>query len=251
MKRTSVYIINFLLALLCSISAIIAQEQDTIDIPLKIKLGLEVTGPAKYFNNKDVLSTEGFFSVDLNEKRSVMLGTGYLDYSYSQYNYIYRNKGIFVRTGIDFNLLKPQKSQGKYWAGIGLHYGLSRFTSETPSIKQDNYWGTATSSIGKQTNWAHFIEATPGVRAEIFDNFSMGWTISLRLLLHSGTGSDARPIYFPGFGNGSKSIATGISYFLTWNIPYKRIKVIIVEEPPEEPEEYEETNSEGFQQIRP
>jgi len=235
MRRTSAYFISLLLVLF--ISSVPVHGQDTINIPLKIKVGLEVSGPAIYFSDKKILNAEGYISVDLDEKRSVVFGAGYLDYKYSQYNYNYLNKGIFVRSGVDFNLLKPDKSKGKYWAGIGLRYGISRFTSEVPSFKKENYWGTRSSAIASQTNWGHFIEASPGVRAEVLRNFSIGWTVSLRMLLYTGTGKDLRPIYFPGFGNGGKTFSTGISYFIVWNIPYKKINVIIKKEVPEETED--------------
>lgn len=214
-----------------------AAAQDTIDMPLKIRIGAEVSGPAIYFYDRNILSAEGYGALDLNEKHSVMLGAGYANYRYSQYNYEYQANGIFMRTGIDFNLLTPQKTRGIYWAGIGLHYGLSRFTSEIPSYQNENYWGTVTSSIGKRVNWGHFIEAAPGVRAEIFRNVSIGWNVHARLLLSSGTGRDLRPLYLPGFGSGEKRLSTGISYFITFNIPYKRIRVIVLPPPPEEPVE--------------
>jgi len=215
--------------------------QDTVLFPLKIKAGIDVVGPAMYYTDKNIMSAEGFVSVDLNEKRAVVLEAGYLDYKYSQYNYDYLNKGGFIRAGFDFNLLKPEKSLGKYWAGIGLRYGLSRFSSEVPFFKHENYWGTTSSSIVQKTSWGHFIEVSPGVRAEIFKNFSMGWTVSLRMLLYTGTGKDLRPIYFTGFGNGGKRISTGLNYFFVWNIPYKKINVIINKEVPEETDDTVET----------
>jgi hypothetical protein len=132
---------------------------------------------------------------------------------------------------------------GRYWAGIGLRYGLSRFTSEIPSFTQENYWGPVTSSIAPSVNWGHFLEVTPGIRAEIFSNVSVGWSISLRMLLYSGTGKELRPVYFPGFGNGVKTISTGLSYFITFNIPYKRIRVITQKEEPEEDEESDDTEN--------
>lgn len=235
MRRTYAFFISLLLILFSSLHQVHAQ--DTILFPLKIKVGLEVSGPAIYFSNKDILNTEGYISADINEKISAVFGGGYLNYKYSQYNYEYYNKGIFVRAGTDINLLKSEKSMGKYWAGIGLRYGLSRFSSEVPSFQQENYWGTTTFSIAKKTNWGHFIEVSPGIRAEIFRNFSMGWTISLRMLLYTSTIKDLRPIYFPGFGSGGKSFSTGLNYFIVWNIPYKKIKVIIKKPVPEEPED--------------
>jgi hypothetical protein len=235
MRRIYVYLFSLLLVHVICIRK--TQAQDTLLIPLKIKAGLEVSGPAIYFIDKNILNAEGYISADINEKTAVVLNAGFLNYKYSQYNYEYLNKGGFVRAGVDFNLLKPDKAQGKYWAGIGLRYGLSLFNSEIPSYKKENYWGVTTSSIPKNTYWGHFLEVSPGVRAEIFKNFSMGWSVSLRMLLYTGTGKDLRPIYFPGFGNGGKTITTGLSYFLVWNIPYKKINVILKKEVPEETED--------------
>lgn len=124
MRRISAYFISLLLIFFSSLLQALAQ--DTILIPLKIKIGLEVSGPAIYFSEKNILNTEGYVSVDINEKYSAVLGGGFLNYKYSQYNYEYLNKGIFILAGVDINLLKPEKSMGKYWAGIGLRYGLSR-----------------------------------------------------------------------------------------------------------------------------
>ena len=241
MWRTFAYFISLLIIIICSLDRI--QAQDTILFPLKIKVGLEVTGPAIYFIDKNILNAVGYISADINEKASAVFGGGYLNYKYSQDNYEYLNKGIFIRTGVDFNLLKPEKSIGKYWAGIGLRYGLSRFTSEFPSFQKDNYWGTTSSSIAQQTNWGHFIEVSPGVRTEMFRNFSMGWTISLRILLYTDTGKDLRPIYFPGFGNGTKTVSAGLYYFFVWNIPYKKINVIIKKEEPEETDDTVDTGN--------
>lgn len=137
-------------------------------------------------------------------------------------------------------MLNPEKSLGKYWTGVGLSYGVSRFTSETPFYKQDNYWGSVSSSIPSSKDWGHFIEVSPGVKAEVFKNFSIGWAISMRVLLHTTTGKDLRPVYFPGYGNGTKAVTSGFRYYLIWNIPYKNKNVIIVKPPPEEEEEEEE-----------
>jgi hypothetical protein len=220
-------------------------------IPLKIKVGFEVSGPVIHYFDKNIFNTDAFVSIDLNEKISAVLGGGYLNYTYSQYNYEYLSKGMFTRAGIDFNLLKPEKSQGKYWAGIGLRYGLSVFTSETPSFQHENYWGIATSSIAQETKWAHFIEVSPGVRTEIFRNFTMGWTISLRMMVYNGAGKDTRSIYVPGFGNAANSVSAGLGYFFVWNIPYKKIKVIQKKEEPEQPEDTGNTTNQGLQPIRP
>jgi hypothetical protein len=246
MWRTFAFFISLLVFLSCNLIQVHAQ--DTIPIPLKIKMGIEVSGPAIHYSDKNLLNEEGYISVDLDEKHSAVLAAGYLNYKYSQYNYSYLNHGSFVRIGMDFNLLKPDKSLGKYWAGIGLRYGLSRFISETPSFDKENYWGTTSSSIAQKTNWAHFIEATPGVRAEIFNHFSIGWSVSLRMLLYSGTGKDLKSIYFPGYGNGAKTITAGLSYYIVLNIPYKKINVILKKEVKEESDDSGDSGTSGKEQ---
>lgn len=229
MRRIYVYIISSLLAIMPGL----LKAQDTIMFPLKIRAGLELTGPAIYFAEKKNFSAEGYVSRDLNHRTAISLSGGFLNYQYSQYNYNYRNKGIFFRIGPDFNLRNPEVASDKYWAGIGLKYGISFFTTETPSFREANYWGTVWSSIPPVRSAAHFVEVSPGIRTEVFHNFSIGWSLSLRMLVYSGTGRDNRPIYLPGFGKGGSRVSTGIGYYVVWSIPFKKIRYIVK---PEEPE---------------
>jgi hypothetical protein len=244
MRRICAYFISIPAIILSSLSQV--KCQDTLLIPLKINAGIEIMGPVTYFIDKNTLRLEGYVSVDLNEKWAAAMNLGYLDYEYSQYNYIYLTNGFFIRAGADFSILKPKKSLGKYWGGIGLRYGLSRYQWEVPEFSQSNYWGESKSFIPLDKSWGHFLEVSPGMRAEIFRNFSVGWSVSLRMLLYTGTGNDVKPIYFPGFGNAEKRFSTGFSYFIVWNIPYKKIRVITIkEEPEEESEEYDDTQEQN------
>ena len=117
MRITFGYSYSLLLILISSIFPVVGQ--DTISFPLKMKVGMEVSGPAIYLLQKKILSTEGYVAMDLNEKVSAVLAVGYLNYKHSQYNssdtliYRYLNNGFFLRTGVDFNLIAPEKSMGK------------------------------------------------------------------------------------------------------------------------------------------
>jgi hypothetical protein len=231
MGRTSAYFIN----LLIFASTFVANAQDSLKIPMQIRIGADVYGPASYFTNRNTLSIEGYLSMDIDTQKAAVIEAGYLDFRYSQYNYSYLSKGAFVRLGVDFNLLHPGVAIGKYYAGIGLRYGLSVFNSEVPSYKYENEWGSVTGSFSSSVHMAHFIEASPGIKAEVFRNFSMGWVIRLRFLIHSGTGKDLKPIYIPGYGDGVRSFSPGINYYLIWNIRYKNQERKIVVPKPGEP----------------
>jgi hypothetical protein len=86
------------------------------------------------------------------------------------------------------------------------------------------------------------------VRTELFRNFSIGWSIRLKFLISAGGSKDLRPIYFPGYGTGSKTVNAGINYFLIWSIPFKTKTVITKPPAPEEPEETQEST---VNQTRP
>ena len=218
MKRISAYISSLLLfTALTGVSG-----QDKVPVPRTIKIGADIYGPLYNIYDRKTKNIEGFLSVDIDTGKSVVLEVGHLSYEYSQYNYDYLNNGLFLRLGMDFNLLKPETAIGKYYAGIGLRYGLSIFTSKVPSLKHDNYWGTATGSIPSSTHNAHFIEVSPGLRSELFKNVEIGWTIRLRILIYSSTGKDLKAVYIPGFGNGTRSFSPGVNYYIIISIPYKK-----------------------------
>ncbi|MGQ9619513.1 MAG: DUF6048 family protein [Bacteroidales bacterium] len=224
MKRTFVFFINTLL-LLCLIS-VKGQGQDTISFPFKIRIGVDVYGPGYYFTDRNTFNIEGFISADRDTIKAYSVDAGYTRFNYEQYNYNYKCNGFFIRAGMDFNIISPGESKGKYFAGGGLRYGLSLYTQKVPYLESENYWGKVSYSTGESNHLAHFIEASPGIRTELFRNFSIGWTIRLRILIYSGTNKDMKPIYIPGYGNGTKSFSPGINYYLAWSIPYKKISII-------------------------
>jgi hypothetical protein len=222
MKKILKYFISFfLLAGFVSVSA-----QDTLNIPLNLRIGFDLFSPAMSLVNKNIKGAEGFMAVDLNDKLAVVFEGGHTDYKYSQYNYNYFSKGTFFRLGVDINSMQTKMALGKYYAGIGLRYGFTVFRQEIIGLEHENYWGITIVDIPSKNYSAHFIEVLPGIRSEIFKNISLGWTIRLRMLLSIGTGKDLKPVYLPGFGNGGKTFSQGFNYYLIWQIPYKNRKVI-------------------------
>ena len=218
------------------------QAQDTIIFPLKYSVGFELIGASKYFYDKDKANLEVFLSADLNEKLSATVIAGRSNYAYSRYRdesfmmYRFNSKGFYLKTGIDFNLFNPKKASGKYSLGVGFRYGIANYSYDFPEINVENYWGSYQTSIPKNKTWAHYLEATPAIRAEIIKNLNLGWSVSLRKMISTGTGKNMNPVYLPGYGNGTKSLDFALNYFIIWSIPYKDKRVIILPKVEEEPE---------------
>ncbi len=222
MKRISASFISLVLFLMVTPS----EGQDTIDIPLRAGAGISLRGPAMMAAGEYPMGFELNLSYDRDERITYLADIGYSRFINERYNYHYRNSGIYIKAGADYNLLNPLQSQGRYYAGIGGRYGLALFRDEAPFIRYDNYWGSHTSVAGESYRSGHFIEITPGIRAALTDNLFIGWNVNLSLLLYTSGRRDLRPVDIPGFGNGSGAVVTGINYFISIRIPYRTETVI-------------------------
>lgn len=200
-----------------------AVAQDSIPYPLRIKVGIDLFGPSYYLVNNSILTLEGMASMDIDSSLAVALDAGILRYSFSQYNYEYNSSGIFFKTGVDFNLLNPVISKNRYYAGIGLRYGISFYKHEAPTLNYENYWSDTPGSVAMSSHVAHFIEASPGIRADLSKNISIGWAIKLKVLIHSGADKKMRAVQIPGYGNGLKAFNPGISYYLILSFRYRNL----------------------------
>ena len=218
-------------------AGISASAQDTVTVPLNFRAGFDLAGPVLQALSKDLVSYGAVASIDLNESFAAIGGIRYSSFSVSEYSYDFKSRGLTFVFGADKNFIKPKMMAGKHYAGIGIRYGLTFYGQEAPRLEYTNPWGTGSSSLPLTHHTGHFLELTPGVRTELFPGVTIGWNLYLRLLLGAGTGDHLKPVYMPGYGDGSSGVATGAAYYVSISIPYKKIKVFIKPKPvSEEPE---------------
>lgn len=237
-KRTCICFIS--LFLLAGSSAV---SQDTVTVPLHIRAGFDLSGPIMQLVSSDLISYGINASADINSALAVTAGIRYSTYETSDYIYDFMSRGTSIVAGADYNFLKANVSGGKHYAGIGMRYGLSFYSEEAPVIRYSNEWGEGESSVPLSQHTGHFLEITPGVRTEIFPGMTIGWNISMRMLISAGAGKDLKPVWMPGYGPGTRGITTGAEYYISISIPYKKIKVVI--KPKQEQSEGEEEEEGG------
>jgi hypothetical protein len=222
-----------------------AVSQDTVTVPLHIRAGFDISGPILHLLNNDISSYGVLASLDLNQALSLDAGLRYTSFSSVEYNYDYSSQGTSLVIGAGYNFMKPKTAQGKYYAGIGLRYGLSFYSQEASGIKYTNAWGEGESVLPLSHHTGHFLEITPGVRTELFNGVTIGWNVYMRLLISAGAGEDLNPMWMPGYGDATKGMRTGAEYYVSFSIPYKKIKVIIKPKREEEEDEEGDTGTEG------
>jgi hypothetical protein len=204
-----------------------AMSQDTVTVPLHIRAGFDLSGPVMQMIGTDLISYGIVASTDINSALSVTGSIRYSDFRLSDYSYDFMSRGISITAGTDYNFIKANASGGKYYAGIGLRYGLSFYSEEATVIRYNNEWGAGESYVPLSRHIGHFLEITPGVRTELFPGVTIGWNLYMRLLISAGAGKDLKPVHMPGYGAGTKGMATGAEYYVSISIPYKKIKVFI------------------------
>jgi hypothetical protein len=234
-KRTSISFFSLLLLCLSGSSAV---AQDTVTVPLHLRAGFDISGPLLKFVNKDLISYGILTSVDITEAVTLNAGARYSSFHTERHIYDFSSRGLSIVTGAEYNFLKANVSKGKYYAGIGLRYGLSLYAEEAPVIRYTNAWGEGVSSIPLSRHAGHYMEITPGFRTELFPGVTIGWNLYMRLLISAGAGKDLKPVWMPGYGPATKGMVTAAEYYVSFSIPYKKRKVIIM--PKTEDAEYDD-----------
>lgn len=197
------------------------RKQDSLWVRNGLRVGVDVIKPVLSFINDQPRGGE--ISLDYEVKRDyyAVLELGWQKRELDEPRYLYSTSGIFGRLGMEYNILKrKQKGQTREIAYAGLRYGFSSFNLQADEITlSDPYWGDLVTEVPRTSATGHWVEVLVGLKAEIFSDFSMGWSIRAGFLLNRGglEGRDVIPVMVPGYGQTSKSPVFGFTYSLFYN----------------------------------
>ena len=117
---------------------------------------------------------------------------------------------------------------------IGLRYGFSTFSQDLNSFKIYNsnpYFGEKPSYPSTETYSglsASWIEVVAGIKAKVFNNVFMGFSLRLNQLVTNKKPDNFDNLYIPGFNktyNGSFGV--GFNYTVSYFLPIYKKKVKI------------------------
>ena len=237
-KRTCIFFISLFM-----VAETVAFSQDTVTVPLHVRTGFDLSGPVMKLVSNDLISYGILGSADINSSIAATAGVRYSSFKSSEVLYDFRSRGLSFTAGVDYNFIKANVSQGKYYAGIGLRYGLSFYSEEAPVLRYTNVWGAGETLVPLERHTGHFLEITPGVRTQLLPGVTVGWNLYMRLLISAGAGKDLKPVWMPGYGPGTSGMSTAAEYYISISIPYRKIKVYI--KPKVRDSEEEETEGEN------
>jgi len=222
MKKISKYIFSLLLSLALIIPEVKAQEREWNGISIgcdlskfivpfidTTRLGWEVSGDFEII--KDL-----FLAAEVGSQSTNFINKGYT----------YSSDGVYTRLGADYNFMKHIDTESEDKMFVGLRYGFTTFAHQASNISiTDSYWGDFK---GGQTvsTWlgANWLEVGAGIRERLFNNFYLGWSARIRIMIGVSDDDVLEPYNIPGYGRPLNNTAAGFNYSIYYKIPlYKRV----------------------------
>jgi len=145
-------------------------------------------------------------------------------------------KGSYLKAGFDYNAYQNWLNMENI-ISVGLRYGFSTFSQQLNSYKIYNanpYFGEVPPiSSGQKFNGltASWIEVVAGVKAKVFNNVFVGFSLQLKRLVSNKEPDNFENLYIPGFNRTyDGDFGVGFNYTVTYFVPIykKKVKPVIV-----------------------
>jgi hypothetical protein len=141
-------------------------------------------------------------------------------------------KGSYLKVGFDYNGYQNWLNMENI-ISVGMRYGFSTFSQQLNSYKIYNanpYFGEKPSIPSSEKFnglTASWIEVVAGVKAKVFNNVFVGFSLRLNRLVSNKKPDNFDNLYIPGFNrtyNGDFGV--GFNYTVTYFVPIYKKKVV-------------------------
>lgn len=153
------------------------------------------------------------------------------DYGYTRFStgedlYNYESTGRYMRIGPEVNFIKNQSGDVLFF---GARYGTSTFNENISyltinEIEQNEVWPVSELETSNKNLQASWIEFNTGLKARVFNNVYLGFTVRYKFLPSIESGGTFQPYYVPGYGTKTDRDIWGISYYISYKIPFRKKK---------------------------
>lgn len=231
------YMLKFIfsLALLCVSISGNAQVKDTTAVVYPerygLRVGVDLHRLSKSFYEKDYKGLEIVGDYRLTRRFYLAGELGNEEKTVDDDRLNFTTKGTYFKAGFDYNTFENWLDM-ENMIYVGMRYGISSFSQTLNSYKiydPTNYYGENTVISGTKFNGltANWIEIIGGVKAELFSNLYLGFSLRLNYLVSNKKPDGFDNLYIPGFNRTyDGKFGAGVNYTLSYFIPiYKKNKV--------------------------
>jgi hypothetical protein len=226
----------FSLSLVCVSLLGNAQTKDTAKVlyPERygLRLGVDLHKIARAFYEKDYRGLEVVGDYRLTKKFYIAGEIGNEDKTIDDDRLNFTTKGTYFKVGFDYNSFENWLDM-ENMIYVGMRYGVSSFSHTLNTYKiydPTNYYGeTIITSGAKFDNLnASWVEVIGGIKAELFNNLYLGFSVRLNYLVSNKKPADFDNLFIPGYNRTyDGKFGAGFNYTLSYFIPiYKKKKEI-------------------------
>ena len=224
----------FSLALLCVSILGNAQVKDTTAVVYPerygLRVGVDLHRLSKSFYEKDYKGLEIVGDYRLTRRFYLAGELGNEEKTVDDDRLNFTTKGTYFKAGFDYNSFENWLDM-ENMIYVGMRYGISSFSHTLNSYKiydPTNYYGENTVISGTNYNGltANWIEIIGGVKAELFSNLYLGFSLRLNYIVSNKKPEGFDNLYIPGFNRTYEGkFGAGVNYTLSYFIPiYKKNK---------------------------
>ena len=224
----------FSLTILCV--SIQMSAQDTIKkYPERygLRVGVDLHRLAKSFYDDNYKGLEVEAAYRLTKKFYIAGEIGNEEKTVDDDRFNFTASGTYFKAGFDFNSYENWLDMENL-IHIGLRYGVSTFSQQLNSYKiydPTNFYGVNTVYPNQKFSGlnASWIEVVGGVKAKMFNNVYLGFSLRLNYLVSNKRPENFDNLYIPGFNRTyDGKFGAGFDYTLSYFIPiYKKNKTTI------------------------
>lgn len=227
----------------------VSAATDTVTAPIKtdrygIRIGADLHRLSRSFYEDGFTGFEVVADYRLSKKMYAAGEIGNVNFTQDDPQVNYTTKGSYVKIGFDYNAYDNWLDM-ENMLYIGVRYGFSSFSQNLNSYKiyqnsnvvpatapatSSNYFDEVTVNPNQKYSslTAQWVEFVAGIKAEIFHNIFLGFSVRLNSLI-----SDKKPVasnynfdnlYIPGFNRTyDGTFGVGFNYTLSYFVPlYKK-----------------------------
>lgn len=221
---------------MCVSLLVSAQTKDTTKVMYPerygLRLGADLHKIARSFYEKDYRGFEVVGDYRLTKRFYLAGEIGNEDKTVDDDRLNFTTKGTYFKVGFDYNSFENWLDM-ENMIYVGMRYGVSSFNHTLNSYKiydPTNYYGENIITSGEKFSGlnASWLEVVGGIKAELFNNLYLGFSVRLNYLVSNKKPDDFDNLFVPGYNRTyDGKFGAGFNYTLSYFIPiYKKNKTI-------------------------
>ena len=232
------YMLRFIfsIALLCFSIIGNAQKKDTTKVVYPerygLRVGVDLHRLTKSFYDDNYKGLEVVADYRLTRHYYIAGEIGNEEKTVDDDRLNFTTKGTYFKVGFDYNSFENWLDM-ENMIYVGMRYGVSSFSQTRNSYKiydSTNYYGETIITSGEKFSGlnASWIEVIGGVKAELFNNLYLGFSLRLNYLVSNKRPENFDNLYIPGFNRTyDGKFGAGLNYTISYFIPiYKKNKEV-------------------------